>query len=63
MADAPSTSRDDGDWEAWGGYMNAKKQKLSVQFTKDRTKEQTDGELSDLFAGVAIFVNGYTGED
>uniref|UniRef100_A0A914W2G8 DNA repair protein REV1 n=1 Tax=Plectus sambesii TaxID=2011161 RepID=A0A914W2G8_9BILA len=30
------------------------------QFTKDRTKEQTDGELSDLFAGVAIFVNGYT---
>ncbi len=39
--------------------MAAKKQKLSVQFARDRSKEQTG---SKLFDGVAIFVNGYTGD-
>ena len=41
-----------------GGYMSAKIQKLQDQ-VKDNS---SDGQKSNIFAGVAIFVNGYTSE-
>ncbi|XP_069492793.1 DNA repair protein REV1 isoform X2 [Ambystoma mexicanum] len=53
-------SEQDG-WEAWGGYMAAKVQKLKEQFQSDAPKQQnTDGDSSPIFSGVAIYVNGYT---
>ncbi|KAM4867376.1 DNA repair protein REV1 isoform 2-T2 [Thomomys bottae] len=45
-------------WEKWGGYMAAKVQKLDEQFRSDAAK-QKDG-TSEIFSGVAIYVNGYT---
>lgn len=53
-------SEQDG-WEAQGGYMASKVQKLEEQFRSDAPKQQqTDGAASALFRGVAISVNGYT---
>ncbi|XP_048208346.1 DNA repair protein REV1 isoform X3 [Perognathus longimembris pacificus] len=46
-------------WENWGGYMAAKVQKLDEQFRSDAAK-QKDGTSSEIFSGVAIYVNGYT---
>lgn len=40
--------------------MNAKITKLEEQFQEDSTKVQTDERLSNIFEGIAIFVNGYT---
>ncbi|XP_064611055.1 DNA repair protein REV1-like [Liolophura sinensis] len=44
-------------FEEWGGYMNAKKQKLADQFSCNRPRDETS---SDIFKGVSIYVNGYT---
>ncbi|KFB47136.1 AGAP005939-PA-like protein [Anopheles sinensis] len=45
-------------FEGWGDYMDAKKAKLEDQF---RQSSSIVGEkLSNLFAGISIFVNGYT---
>ncbi|CAH0388778.1 unnamed protein product [Bemisia tabaci] len=46
-------------FEDWGGYMNAKKQKLEEQFAVDANKEAPN-DKSTIFQGIAIFVNGYT---
>ncbi|KAH3821242.1 DNA repair protein REV1-like [Dreissena polymorpha] len=53
--------RNDG-WEEAGGYMNAKRQKLKDQFDQDipRQLQKEDSGGSKIFAGVAIYVNGYT---
>jgi len=57
--------RGDNGFEAWGGYMAAKKAKLQEQFAETAVADQ-DSRATDvkkgIFAGVAIFVNGYTGE-
>ena len=51
-------------FDEWGGYMAAKKAKLEDQFSESVKKVTTPHENSKnkgLFDGVAIFVNGYTG--
>nr|XP_009932873.1 PREDICTED: DNA repair protein REV1 isoform X2 [Opisthocomus hoazin] len=52
----------DGDgWGTWGGYMSAKVKKLEDQFRSDSAiQHQRDGNLSSIFSGVAIYVNGFT---
>ncbi len=51
----------DNGFEAWGGYMAAKKAKLEEQFSDDvKRKDGDDDSQSGIFSGVAIFVNGYT---
>ncbi|KAG6925794.1 REV1, DNA directed polymerase, partial [Chelydra serpentina] len=53
-------SNDDG-WGIWGGYMSAKVQKLEDQFQSDASiQHQKDGTSSNIFSGVAIYVNGFT---
>ncbi|CAK1543218.1 unnamed protein product [Leptosia nina] len=47
----------DNGFEAWGGYMQAKIQKLEEQFSSNLSKEN---QISNIFKGVSIFVNGYT---
>jgi hypothetical protein len=47
-------------FEEWGGYMNAKKQKLMEQFDEDVAKTANFPKQSDLFKGICIFVNGLT---
>lgn len=43
--------------------MAAKVSKLEEQFQKDAPREQKkDGKSSYIFSGVAIYVNGYTGQ-
>lgn len=45
-----------------GGYMAAKVSKLHEQFKLDAPKEkQKEGSSSNMFCGVSIYVNGYTG--
>lgn len=51
-------------FEAWGGYMAAKKSKLENQFKEEAQHERqnADGQVAEgIFHGVAIYVNGYTG--
>ena len=51
-------------FDEWGGYMAAKKAKLEDQFSESAKKATTPHENQKnkgLFDGVAIFVNGYTG--
>jgi hypothetical protein len=50
----------DNGFEAWGGYMNAKKSKLLEQFSKEASEQNLEKDLG-IFHNVAIFVNGYTG--
>ncbi|XP_005107801.1 DNA repair protein REV1 isoform X2 [Aplysia californica] len=45
----------DDDWGGFGNYMDIKKQKLSDQFRGANQKTE-----SGIFAGVSIYVNGYT---
>ncbi|KAK3580894.1 hypothetical protein CHS0354_008176 [Potamilus streckersoni] len=45
-------SRGDG-WDGWGGYMQAKRQKLQEQYKGEEVASQ-------IFKGVSIYVNGYT---
>ena len=48
-------------FEEWGGYMNAKKEKLENQFNSDQEREAAPNDgAKGIFDGVAIFVNGYT---
>ena len=47
-------------FEEWGGYMNAKKEKLEKQFDSDQVKEADGDKRGGIFEGVSIFVNGYT---
>ena len=50
-------------FEDGGGYMAVKKSKLEEQYS-DATKKQISSPeqlKKGIFAGVAIFVNGYTG--
>lgn len=44
-------------FEDWGGYMAAKQAKLEEQFKNEANKEI---KTSNIFKGIAIFVNGYT---
>lgn len=45
---------DQNGWEDQGGYMNAKIRKLEAQFAEEPKK-------SDIFSGIRVYVNGYTG--
>ncbi|XP_039309351.1 DNA repair protein REV1 isoform X2 [Solenopsis invicta] len=60
----PKKKRDgwgENGFEDWGGYMAAKKAKLEEQFRDTAKKEFKESkESSQLFKGIAIFVNGYT---
>ncbi|CAH2090513.1 unnamed protein product [Euphydryas editha] len=47
----------DNGFEAWGGYMQAKKAKLEEQFSAGIGKEC---KQSNLFNGISIYVNGFT---
>ena len=47
----------DHSWDSFGGYMNAKVQKLNEQFS-EVSKNTT--QLTSIFNKVAIHVNGYT---
>lgn len=44
-------------FEAWGGYMQAKITKLEEQFS---SKVSRENQISNLFNGISIYVNGYT---
>ncbi|KAG7301963.1 hypothetical protein JYU34_013407 [Plutella xylostella] len=48
----------DNGFEAWGGYMQAKIAKLEEQF-RLRAKNNEE-QVSNIFSGVSIYVNGYT---
>uniref|UniRef100_A0A7N8WMY3 DNA repair protein REV1 n=1 Tax=Mastacembelus armatus TaxID=205130 RepID=A0A7N8WMY3_9TELE len=49
------------DDNGWGGYMAAKVSKLDEQFRLAAPREkQKEGTWSNIFSGVAIYVNGYT---
>nr|XP_019956276.1 PREDICTED: DNA repair protein REV1 [Paralichthys olivaceus] len=51
----------DNGWAERGGYMAAKVSKLDEQFKRDAPREkQKQGICSNIFSGVAIYVNGYT---
>lgn len=45
-------------FEEWGGYMEAKKQKLNEQFALHSSECSTS--ISKIFSGISIFVNGFT---
>lgn len=47
-------------FEKWGGYMNAKKQKLDHQFKEQKPFEFCFEKGSEIFKNVAIYVDGYT---
>ncbi|XP_035248430.1 DNA repair protein REV1 [Anguilla anguilla] len=48
-------------WGGRGGYMAAKVFKLDEQFRQEAPREkQKEGASSEIFRGVAIYVNGYT---
>ncbi|CAL8322703.1 unnamed protein product [Merluccius merluccius] len=52
---------DDNGWAQRGGYMAAKVSKLQEQFLLDAPREkQKEAAGSEIFHGVAIYVNGYT---
>lgn len=56
-----ANANDDNGWAERGGYMAAKVSKLDEQFKLDAPREkQKDGASSDIFSGVAVYVNGYT---
>ncbi|KAJ7379684.1 deoxycytidyl transferase [Desmophyllum pertusum] len=57
---ADGENKTKGDWNSWGGYMQAKVQKLEVQFKEDIPKEPQDVDASQIFEKVVIHINGYT---
>ncbi|XP_034550093.1 DNA repair protein REV1 isoform X2 [Notolabrus celidotus] len=60
MKKKANASGDNG-WAERGGYMAAKVSKLEEQFRLDAPREkQKDGSCTNIFSGVAIYVNGYT---
>ncbi|XP_061925763.1 DNA repair protein REV1 [Entelurus aequoreus] len=50
----------DNGWAESGGYMGAKVSKLDDQFKSDAPREKQKGGSTNIFTGVAIYVNGYT---
>jgi hypothetical protein len=44
----------------FGSYMSAKNSKLAAQFDADASKSVADSRAGGLFAGVSIFVDGFT---
>uniref|UniRef100_A0A3Q2XDS0 DNA repair protein REV1 n=1 Tax=Hippocampus comes TaxID=109280 RepID=A0A3Q2XDS0_HIPCM len=50
----------DNGWAERGGYMAAKVSKLEEQFKSDAPREKQKDNPSNIFSGVAIYVNGYT---
>nr|XP_057937088.1 DNA repair protein REV1 [Doryrhamphus excisus]XP_057937089.1 DNA repair protein REV1 [Doryrhamphus excisus] len=50
----------DNGWAERGGYMAAKVSKLDEQFKSDAPREKQRGGSTNIFTGVAIYVNGYT---
>ncbi|XP_041663270.1 DNA repair protein REV1 [Cheilinus undulatus] len=60
MRKRANASGDNG-WAERGGYMAAKVAKLEEQFRLDAPREKRkEGSCSNIFSGVAIYVNGYT---
>lgn len=61
MKKRANASGDNG-WAERGGYMAAKVSKLDEQFNLDapREKLRDAGSFTNIFSGVAIYVNGYT---
>ncbi|XP_076016657.1 DNA repair protein REV1 [Genypterus blacodes] len=58
---AKKRASDDNGWAATGGYMAAKVSKLEEQFKLDAPREKhKQGAFTNIFSGVAIYVNGYT---
>ncbi|XP_026151740.1 DNA repair protein REV1 isoform X1 [Mastacembelus armatus] len=56
-----ANASDDNGWAEVGGYMAAKVSKLDEQFRLAAPREkQKEGTWSNIFSGVAIYVNGYT---
>ncbi|XP_049584982.1 DNA repair protein REV1 isoform X2 [Syngnathus scovelli] len=55
-----ANASDDNGWAESGGYMAAKVSKLEEQFKSDAPKEKQRDSSSNIFSGVAIYVNGYT---
>ncbi|KAF3694693.1 DNA repair protein REV1 [Channa argus] len=56
-----ANASDDNGWAETGGYMATKISKLDQQFELDAPREkQKEGTCSNIFSGVAIYVNGYT---
>nr|XP_020504038.1 DNA repair protein REV1 [Labrus bergylta] len=56
-----ANSSGDNGWAERGGYMAAKVSKLEEQFRLEAPREkQKDGSCTNIFSGVAIYVNGYT---
>ncbi|XP_038576785.1 DNA repair protein REV1 isoform X2 [Micropterus salmoides] len=56
-----ANASDDNGWAESGGYMAAKVSKLDKQFKLDAPREkQKEGNSSNIFSGVSIYVNGYT---
>ncbi|XP_074551111.1 DNA repair protein REV1 [Halichoeres trimaculatus] len=56
-----ANASDDNGWAERGGYMAAKVSKLEEQFRLDAPREkQKEGSCTNIFSGVAIYVNGYT---
>ena len=55
----------DNGFQEWGGYMEAKKLKLEEQYLKLSKNENTAQckKQKGIFDGVAIYVNGYTGNN
>ncbi|MGH0122133.1 UNVERIFIED_CONTAM: hypothetical protein FKN15_060557 [Acipenser sinensis] len=52
---------EDDVWGGWSGYKAAKVCKLEEQFKLEAPKQQQkEGISSNIFSGVAIYVNGYT---
>lgn len=45
------------DWENCDSYMKIKNKKLIQQFKEDKLRL---GELTEIFKGVYVYVNGYT---
>ncbi|XP_077393024.1 DNA repair protein REV1 isoform X2 [Festucalex cinctus] len=54
-----NASADNG-WAERGGYMAAKVSKLEQQFESDAPREKQRDRSSNIFTGVAIYVDGYT---
>lgn len=56
-----SNASEDNGWAARGGYMAAKVSKLDEQFKLAAPREKLkEGTSSNIFTGIAIYVNGYT---
>lgn len=56
------SSKSEHEDQSHGGYMSEKVRKLEEQFRSDApTNKEKSGTSTDIFRGVTIHVNGYTG--